>query len=519
MATRGEQQKTIGASASGMFLYRAEIDRGVVPNRRVRRGTPTFAATLCSKSGYCYQGRVIRPNLKPGPTRAPMGVRDGSAPYRDRTATDSVAVALARKLVRIRFSIIPAQSRRELVYFRFIRPLLRKLLLRGGSSAGTRAVPRVLSVRPGPPFDRDDVKELLIVKCDHLGDFFLALPAIEILRRGFPAARITLLCASWSRELASGLGLFNRVVCADIFTEASGAGTVPFDPKVLANYNFPEFDIAVDLRIAHESRFLLDHVSARLKAGFEDPLVELPPMDFYFCAPSPSTEEAPNYARHTQLLLGAFAGGIVNLFNADRTTFDAFEIDAATSDLPLRRLGTGPLVGINTGSGAPTKNWPLGNFGSVVRHLIAQHDATIVLIGSEHQRRDAIAIVEENNPSSDKIVNFVGAKKLTELPQAIRQLDLYIGHDSGGTHLAAMLGVRTLCLHAGVSALETQGPLGRNVVVLKCFDLPCARCGLTSLAACSYDHRCMQAITPQRVIAEIEEMLALGPSIQAQIPT
>jgi len=431
-----------------------------------------------------------------------MGVRRESTV----DSTGSLAVALARKFMKIRFAVLPSHSRRELFYFRFIRPVFQKLLLRR-DSVGDTPPPQVIAVRPGPPFGRDDVRDLLIIKCDHLGDFFLAVKAIEILKKGFPAARITLLCASWSEGFALSLGLFDRVVCADVFTEASGEGTVRFDPEVLAAHNFPQFDIAIDLRIGPESRFLLDKVSARFKAGFEDPLTELPAMDFYLCAPSPSTRETPNYARHAQSLLATLAGGVVNVFDAGPTAFGIFETDVTTSDLSLRSLGKGPLIGINTGSGAPTKNWSLDNFSSLAHHLIAQIDATIVLLGSEQQWADGAFIAETNAVASNRILNFIGTIKLPDLPQAIRQLDLYIGHDSGGTHLAAMLGVKTLCLHAGVGSLESHGPLGGNVVVLKCFNLPCSPCGLTELAACAYGHRCMRAISPERVIIEIEKML------------
>lgn len=443
----------------------------------------------------------------------PIGLTQKRAQHRDRFATKSVALALAQKLSSARYVILPVNSRREIFYLRFMRPLMLRLLL----SSTKHADPQVLSTRSRPSLNHEEVREILIIKCDHVGDFILFLPAAAILRKGFPTARITLLCGSWNKELALGSQLFDRVVCVDIFSEVSSAVAPEFDADALAKYHLPAFDIAVDFRVDPGTRFLLDHVSARLKAGFEDPLTDLPLMDFSLRAPASTLQGRPNFASHTQVLLAALADGLVRIFTAEQAALSALEPYFQGSSQALSRLGKGALVGINTGSGAPTKNWPLENFISVIRYLIDRHDATIALLGSTHQQRDGTLIMEALAPSSNKIVNLIGRTSLVALPQAIRQLDLYIGNDSGSTHLAAMLGQKTLCLHAGIGPLETFGPVGKNVVVLKCVGLSCSPCGLSNLAACAHGHRCMRAITPQIVIAEIETMLELNPRAGAVI--
>jgi hypothetical protein len=63
---------------------------------------------------------------------------------------------------------------------------------------------------------RDDINEICVCKLDQLGDFLMATPFLEALRRNVPNAEVTLVVGSWCRELADILqraGLITRAVC------------------------------------------------------------------------------------------------------------------------------------------------------------------------------------------------------------------------------------------------------------------------------------------------------------------
>jgi ADP-heptose:LPS heptosyltransferase len=436
---------------------------------------------------------------------------------------NSLAYTIAKKIVGLRLLVIPRGSRREVFYVRFVRPILSKLLGHGCTSeAFQQAVMQsatVSAVRPAQ-FQKESVSEILIIKCDHIGDFFLSLQAFSIVRKGFPKAKLTLMCGSWNRDLALKTGLFDRVVCADVHSEISSGGTVPYNVQLLDTFHFPVFDIAIDMKPESDTRFFLNHVQARLKAGFEDQgdggegiiLVtdnEMKPMmDFMFQLPSLGCQGKMNYARHTQTLLASFVNGIVNLFDSTLAVSEILApLMAEPHSVLLTRRGEGPLIAINPGSGALTKNWPIENYQNLIKDLIQLYDATIVLLGSGHQKEYGIYLTQEVPDSS--IINLIGTLPLVELPNVVRQLDLYIGHDTGGTHIASMVGQKTLCLYSGVGPLEAFGLVGKNVIILKCFNLPCSPCHLTKLDLCDFGHICMHAITPKRVLEEIESMLNL----------
>lgn len=440
---------------------------------------------------------------------------------------DLIARAIRAVLMSIYRIIFPPKSIRLRIYRAVIKPaiivsarfFLNLIPEPTPATLDNHIMPSPTVTLTHPPrFSTEDVHEILIIKCDHVGDFFLAFRAFSIIRNGFPNSHITLMCSSWNRAVGLRSGFFDRIVCADISHEVSGHGPAKFDASVISSFNLPVFDIAVDLKVEGDTRFLLSHVQSHLKAGFEaDKLIEfgIKPSfgadSFSFVLPAPSLRafDGVNYARHTQACLTALSTGIVNLFNSTDEASSAFHhLLKSQPHSAIKRLGRGPIIGLCTASGSPTKNWPLDRFLSLTTSMIKEWDATIVLFGSKHCTQDGEFI--EFNTGSENLVNLIGKIDLPDLASSLSKVDLYLGHDTGGTHLAALIGRRTVCLHAGTSPLEAFGPVGKNVSIVRCVNLPCSPCGLRELDRCGRGHECMQSISEDFVMHEIAGLLDLS---------
>jgi hypothetical protein len=68
-----------------------------------------------------------------------------------------------------------------------------------------------VSLAGAPTISREEIKKILLVKLDHIGDGILGIPAIRKVRREFPNAEITLLCAPWLKEIMENQPEVNRV--------------------------------------------------------------------------------------------------------------------------------------------------------------------------------------------------------------------------------------------------------------------------------------------------------------------
>jgi hypothetical protein len=110
---------------------------------------------------------------------------------------------------------------------------------------------------------------ILALKLDHLGDFILGIAALERLRAAFPQSEITLVVASWNEALARSLGMADHVLVFDAYPRNSSEEpvNVPGRTALFEALITDSYDLAIDLRTDPETRFLLRHVKAGMRAG------------------------------------------------------------------------------------------------------------------------------------------------------------------------------------------------------------------------------------------------------------
>ena len=123
-------------------------------------------------------------------------------------------------------------------------------------------------------------------------------------------------------------------------------------------------------------------------------------------------------------------------------------------------LGDVPLIVIHPGGGAgsmyedPLKRWPSERFVLLVNHLARQHKARILLVGSSHDQELTTAIA---GMSSARCANWAGQVTLGEVGALAEIANLYVGNDTGPTHIAAAVGCPTLAIF-GPSDPAISGP-------------------------------------------------------------
>jgi ADP-heptose:LPS heptosyltransferase len=89
---------------------------------------------------------------------------------------------------------------------------------------------------------------------------------------------------------------------------------------------------------------------------------------------------------------------------------------------------------------------------------------------------------------------------LCDLAEVLRRAALFVGSDSGPTHLASILGVPCVALF-GPKDPAINGPVGeRSIVVRK--NLPCSPCNKRT---CKYPD-CMKLITVSEVLSAAEQV-------------
>lgn len=102
-----------------------------------------------------------------------------------------------------------------------------------------------------------------------------------------------------------------------------------------------------------------------------------------------------------------------------------------------------PAGGINPGMTLLAKRWPAERFAQLADRLAADTGVTIVLVGGPGDMEVSAAVrAQIDRP----VVDLTGQLSFSELAVLIRHASVYIGNDTGATHLAVAMGAPTIML-------------------------------------------------------------------------
>jgi ADP-heptose:LPS heptosyltransferase len=100
-------------------------------------------------------------------------------------------------------------------------------------------------------------------------------------------------------------------------------------------------------------------------------------------------------------------------------------------------------LAIHPGSGSESKNWPEARWAELLSVLAAELDWNLLLVGGEAEG-DRLDRLADRWPAQR--LEIARSLPLVQLAQRLSSCQLFLGHDSGITHLAAALGLPGLVL-------------------------------------------------------------------------
>lgn len=125
----------------------------------------------------------------------------------------------------------------------------------------------------------------------------------------------------------------------------------------------------------------------------------------------------------------------------------------------------GPLlVGIQAGASYHAKQWSPAKFAEVATAL-AHNGAGIVLIGYGDSERKASRLLREAAGDRVPIIDLTGETEMRETMGVLTHLSLFIGNDTGPSHIAASLGVPTVSLFGPTLSKKWGEASPRNLVL------------------------------------------------------
>lgn len=328
---------------------------------------------------------------------------------------------------------------------------------------------------------------------NHLGDAVMALPALGQLRKIIPAhCALCCIAPAGQRALYHALPIVDEIVSLERVhsvwrSEEFGLlRNLRFGVGVLFNHSFRD---ALLMRLAGVSH--LYGAKSRCRSFLLRRAFPFPPRPKRALA---NVHHANRYLAIASALGAPAWDGSLPEFRLLPRVDELSEKIAALCEHPmLLTVAAGAAYGA-------AKRWPSENFSAVAKRWV-ESGGVVAALGSASEQRIGEEVISGLDPR--KAYNLSGGTFLIELMHLLKASVMTVANDSGIMHLASALGRPGVAVF-GPTDFTATGPIGANWRLLyektdcsPCFRRECRDCG----------QRCIRAITPAMVLAEMEGIL------------
>lgn len=326
-----------------------------------------------------------------------------------------------------------------------------------------------------------DIKSILFLRHDRIGDMVLSTAALKALKQAYPQALITVLASERNHEILTHNPHFDEILIYH--------GILWFIKTIRPR----GYDLVIDPFLTYELKqaFMTYLTGGKYRIGFEGWGREI-----FFNIKGPRTQPPGRMVDHlldlVEALGGERAGCLPELFLSDKELKWASEALAAKGIKPEKLK-----IAIHPGAYYPSQRWPSRNFGELVKRILEQQEAKVILLGSRDEK-DLVKRVKETSGKGIRDFSGLGLRKLTAL---LAQCDLLICNNSGPLHIASALKIRTVSM-VGPTVTPLWLPYGNDDVVIS-KGLDCSPC---NKAVCK-DHECMESITVDEVFEAVKSQI------------
>ena len=297
---------------------------------------------------------------------------------------------------------------------------------------------------------------ILIVKLSSIGDVVHALPAVALLRRALPEARI-----SWAVERRASQILENSPAIDDLIVIDSRRWRKhPFSKMTMLELKqfrsaLAGVDVAIDLQGLIKSGVVALASGAKIRAGFESSELRERASRLFLTDQIP-TGSSEHVIEKNLSLVRWLLSRQQQTQNAEPEGRYEFPIHVSREDERYIEEELGGQIDrfaiINPGGGWPTKLWPAKSYGAITDVLWEEFGLrSLVTFGPGEE--ELAAAVAGNSTSGARPF----ASSLKQFVALARRARLFVGGDTGPLHIAAACGTPVVGLY-GPTMPERNGP-------------------------------------------------------------
>ncbi len=334
-----------------------------------------------------------------------------------------------------------------------------------------------------------DIKKILFIRIDRIGDLVLSTPALKALNVAYPQSKITVLASPSNNPLIFNNPNVDHIVVYD------RRGRLIDRIRVMQKLRESGFDLAIDPYADYEleTALIAFFSGAKKRVGYASYGREI-----FFNLQAPKINDSQHFVDLTLDVLKSV--GIVTKDKTPEIYLTDDEKKWAGDWLNKNGLGSNPVIGIHPGAYYETQRWLTERFAELVDLLQRDKRFDVIIFGGpddEHLVNVICSILH------GEVTTYI-AHDLRKLAALISCCHVFVSNNSGPLHISVAIGTPTISF-MGPTIKERWMPIGNIHTVLRIDNLPCIGC---SLGHCKIKtHDCMRLITADMVIEAVENLI------------
>ena len=310
--------------------------------------------------------------------------------------------------------------------------------------------------------------KILFVKLGAIGDIVHTLPTLSAVRTAMPDAHISWAVERRSAEILRGNPLIDELIEIDT---KSIRQRQPVD-ELLAEIRSQakglrgrKYDIAIDFQGLLKSAAIAKLSGAKRRFGFARKALREPASRFLLT----DTVEVPKeiHVIKKNLALAAESLGIAVPDNSFEFPISTASEHVREAEETIARVGPDFAI-LNPGGGWATKLWPAEDFGDLARQLWERHSiSSVISVGPKEEQLADRALARAG--AARVAVASLSLKGFFELS---KRASLYVGGDTGPTHLAVAAGTPVVGLFGPTEWWRNGSPDPHDICVER-LDIGC----------------------------------------------
>jgi heptosyltransferase-3 len=365
------------------------------------------------------------------------------------------------------------------------------------------------------------MRRILAICTSHIGGVLLITPALELLRRIYPQAEISVLV----RKGADAV-LENNPVIKQLYTDGeitsnqrmrertrSSLGKrlrqIPTGLKLVQVLRRQRFDLAVDFSGSDRAAIFAFLSGSRKRIGYESKGTFVGKRRMYTRLFPRSPERGHNVLENAELVLQFAASEGVSRAPVGPLVLKCSpkNLDWAESEWRKSARGSGPRVLIHPASRVAYKCWAPEKWTELIGQLQTTFNARLMVTCSPDPKEIKMAeSIVGRGPAAPAA--RLGDLNLGQLAALIQKADLFLGVDSAPMHIAAAVGTPVVALF-GPSNDARWGPWGEGHRIVR---HPCS-CLASKKSLCSPDKGmdCLNKVSVEEFYRETVAVLSRVP--------